>query len=436
MNRRAASAVLCVFILTCPARRTGAATILPASLSTNEIEKYLIVGFKKQSEGDAVNLQNGEFGADRQVLSQGGVSPTGASFPTINSVFDQRWTPQNNETHLVHPISGNPIAPHKGIDYSGNIAITSPTGRLSVSGTDIFADLGAFDASLDEIGVVAANGSNPVQSVSNADYFNSGASQNTPLGQLPTNSAGTNGVGFAAGVDLTPLLDELSAWQSFIDAAASEGSITQNIENENYKDGSAPFVIELLSQGGTANPAADLSFVDADGDGFVIVDVTRGGSDWEINNSDVIIDGPDGVTAIFRVNGQSNTNISNSSIQVGDGGIADDGFGAIFYKGDSEGSGSGDAVFSGNNVVFSGIALWELNEGTSDAGKNEIDIQNGQGCAQFIGSTVLHTSSSRFNLCTIRGQNVPEPASTASLVPIAVLISRRRCRPHVAGVGC
>ena len=55
------------------------------SLSITEIQKYLIVGFKKQSEGDAVNLQNGEFGADREVLSTGGTSPTGASFPTINN---------------------------------------------------------------------------------------------------------------------------------------------------------------------------------------------------------------------------------------------------------------------------------------------------------------------------------------------------------------
>jgi len=40
-----------------------------------------------------------EFGTDREVLSQGGTSPTGAEFPTINSVFDQRWEPQGNETH-------------------------------------------------------------------------------------------------------------------------------------------------------------------------------------------------------------------------------------------------------------------------------------------------------------------------------------------------
>ncbi|QDT68234.1 hypothetical protein MalM25_11540 [Planctomycetes bacterium MalM25] len=408
------------------ASECSAATILPTGLSTTEIEKYVIVGFKKQSEGDAVNLQNGEFGADREVLSQGGTSPTGASFPTINSVFDQRWEPSGNETHLVHPIFNTPVAPAEGISYTGNIALTSNTGRLSVSNTDLFADLGVYDPALDDIGVVAANPNNPVQSVSNASYFNAGAGENSPLGELPSNSAGTNGVGLAKGIDLSPLLDELNAWQTFIDAASSEGSLTQNIENESYKDSTAPFVIELLAQGDSANPSSDLAFEDTNGDGFVFIDVNRGGDDWEINNSDVIIDGPDGVTAIFRVNGESNMNMSDSSIQIGEGGILDDGFGAIFYKGDSEGNDSSDAVFSGNNVVFNGIAFWELNEGTDDDGKNEIDIQNGQGCAQFIGSTVLHTSNSRFNRCTIHGVTIPEPSSLMLAGGVALLGATRR----------
>ncbi|NEP86372.1 MAG: hypothetical protein F6K18_05795 [Okeania sp. SIO2C2] len=101
-------------------------------------------------------------------------------------------------------------------------------------------------------------------------------------------------------------------------------------------------------------------------------------------------------------------NMSNTSIQIGEGGIANDDnpFGAIFFKGDSEGN-SGDAVFSGNNVVFNGIAFWELAGETNDNGKNEIDIQNGQGCAQFIGDTVLH-SDSRFNLCTVSTGEQPD----------------------------
>jgi len=396
--------------------------------SITEIEKYLIIGFKKKDEGDAVNLQNGEFGADREVLSTGGTSPTGASFPNIRSVFDQRWEPTGSEAYLIHPIDGTQIGPWEGIDYSGNIALTSNTGYMSVSDTDLFADLGLYDSAFDNYGIVAAS-NEPVQSISNADYFKAGDSETNPTGELPTNSRGTNGVGLKSNVDLSALTDELEAWKSFIEGANGEGTITQNIEEQSYKSGGGPdpYVIELLEVGDTADSDSDISFTDTNGDGLVIIDVNRGGSDWEINNSDVIIDGPASLTAIFRVNGGSNMNMSDSSIQIGEGGIADDLFGAIFFKGDSEGSGSGDAVFAGNNVVLNGLAFWELNEGTDDDGKNEIDIQNGQGCAQFVGSTVLHTSNSRFNKCTFSSTSTPstptptpEPSISCSATPLGL----------------
>lgn len=406
--------------------------------SVNEIEKYLIVGFKKRNEGSAVNLQNGEYGADREVLSTGGTSPTGASFPNIRSVFDQRWEPSGTEAYLTHPFSGNQISPFEGIDYSGNIALTSESGGISMSNTDVFADLGVFDPTLNGIGVVAQNANDPVLNIQNSDYFSLGAGENNPTGDLPTNTAGTNGVGFAKGVDLTPLTGELNAWKSFIEDANKEGTITKNIENQSYKDAKRPFVIQLREQGAPADSDYDLSFEDKNGDGLVIIDVDRGGNDWEINNSDVIIDGPEGVKAIFRIRGESNMNISDSSIQIGDGGIANDNFGAVFFKGDEEGKESSDAVFSGNNVVFTGLAFWEMNEGTNDKGKNEIDIQNGQGCAQFIGSTVLHTSNSRFNKCTFSALEtdpepdslVPEPSSAMAWLALSFLpLARLRRKP-------
>lgn len=107
--------------------------------------------------------------------------------------------------------------------------------------------------------------------------------------------------------------------------------------------------------------------------------------------------------------------MGESSIQVGGGGIANDDFGAIFYKGNSEGAGSGDAVFSSSNVVFNGIAFWELNEGTQGSGKNEINISNAQGAAQFIGSNVV-LSNARFNLSSMgdagpTNATAPEPIS-------------------------
>ena len=190
---------------------TQAMLAAPASAqapSVTEIRKYLIVGFKKSSEGDAVNLQNGEFGADREVLSDGGSSSTGASFPTLQSVFDQRWSPNGNERYLVHPISGDQVAPEEDYDWSGNIALTSSSGRMSASDTDLYADLGAFDASLAGIGIVAAKSGNPFQSVSSAAYFAEGDPPGSPEGNLNYPN-----VGVESGVDLSGLKSELEAWK-------------------------------------------------------------------------------------------------------------------------------------------------------------------------------------------------------------------------------
>lgn len=115
--------------------------------------------------------------------------------------------------------------------------------------------------------------------------------------------------------------------------------------------------------------------------------------------------------------------IDNSSILLGDGGVgtgldgAPDGLGAIFFKGDEEGAGSSDKVFSANNVILNGVALWDLVT-VGENGTTEIGVNNGQGSAQFIGSSidfndVRWTRSSD-------PQPVPEPTS-AALAGLAVL---------------
>ena len=376
----------------------------------NEIQKYLIVGLKDDNSTEAVQLSNVELGRDGEVLSTGGTSPSGdVSYPTINSVFDQRWNPSGAEVQLLHPIDMTQLAPFQGVDYTGHIALTSEDGQINYSNVDIFGDLNPFDIAFNDIAIVTENGVDPVAGASGSgteNYFADGAPPNTPTGDLPDNAAGTNGVGFQPGVDLSDLRTELNTWGAGIEAAATEGTITQNIENENYKDGTEPFVIELVPMGGTADPLSDLSFTDTNGDGKVIIDIDLGGNDWEINNSDVIIDGPAGLTAFFRLTDGSNmmmgdnANIGNTSIVLGEGGIKESGrAGAVFYVGEDEGN-TGEEVISGSNVVFDGIAFWELDNTTADNGTNTINIQNGQGCAQFIADRVIH-SNTRFTACTV-----------------------------------
>ena len=390
--------------------------------SATEVGKYLVVGMR-EGGSDAFNISSSnELGADRSFLS-------GAD-PNTYSVFAERWDDAGADTNFDNPPSteepdsfqttndGHDTPPgaapvFQGIDYSGNVALTSGSGTFAMGDIQVFADLG----------VQAANTS-PVQSVSNADYFpnlqttaNDGATAgNEANGDLDDPSApgttdgGThNNDGLEGDVDLSQLLTDLGLWRTFIQNL-DEGTdplceITSDIISQNAKDGSGPLEVNYDS-------------CDKNGDGIAVIDINRSGNDFKVDTSDWIIDGSGNVLFIFRIRGNANMLMPNAAILLGDGGIGGGSMstpvskiGAIFVKAHpfEEGTSSSDQVFNGSNVILNGIALWDLVEvGTGQASDTELIINNGQGCAQFI-STKVNFQDVRWNRCTL--------AASVSLTP-------------------
>ena len=346
------------------------------------------------SDGDAVDVQNTELGADRQVLSDGSSVPNsqGEAGPNTFDVFAERWGHPGPDSSTP-PSPAAPI--FEGIDWSGNVAITDDNGEFSMSNIDLYADIG-----------VQCNGTPCDQSVSNTLWFED--QQLTATGNVP-------GVGVSS-FDSAPLLTEIQGWKDYIQGLSVESTITSNIENENSIDGSGPFI-------------TDLDAADTNGDGLAVIDILidNGNSDFELNNSDWILQGSENTLAIFRIRGESNFNISNGTILLGDGGIAGGSdtdppsrLGAIFFKGDEEGSDSSDAVFNADNTVLNGVAFWDLVT-VGDGGSTLINIQNGQGCAQFVGSGI-DMDNVRFNHCA--GAVIPEPTTlvlAALLLPLCAI---------------
>lgn len=125
--------------------------------SHTEIDQYLIVGMTKSANGDAVNVQNTELGANRKVLSNGSAAPNSwaQAGPNTYDVFATRWGHPGPDSSTP-PSPAAPI--FEGIDWSGNVALTSLTGQFSMSDMDVYADLG-----------VRANGLPAHQSVSNTN---------------------------------------------------------------------------------------------------------------------------------------------------------------------------------------------------------------------------------------------------------------------------
>ena len=354
---------------------------------TTETEKYLNIGMtSSEIGGDAVNVQNTELGADRKFLSDGNSAPNSQAEggPNTRDVFYQdgdRWTSDSAPPSPAAPV-------FEGIDWSGNTAITASDGEFSLSNIDLYADLG-----------VQCDSTPCDQSVDNSLWF--------PDQSMSGQSMPNNGV---FDFDSTSLLNELSTAKSTIQGLAAEFTIASNIENQNSKDGSGPFVLDL----NTIN--------DANSDGVIVIDIDRGDSDFELNNSDWIIQGTEDLFAIFRIRGESNFNISNSSILLGDNGIGGgsssdpiNSLGAIFFKGDEEGSDSGDKVFSGNNVILNGIGLWDLVT-VGDTGTTQLGINNGQGCAQFISSSI-DFNDVRWNKCSLSVADAPPPGGEPTSIP-------------------
>lgn len=360
---------------------------------TEESQRFLIIGLANSGQGDAIALSNGEIGADRTILSQGTTSPTGASFLDNDGVFDQRWTDTNSDGRrdkVRHPTSSAFYGPAEVIDYSGSMALPSAAGRIAVSDTDIFADLGGFDSALAGVGVLAQTSTVAAAFPSGgsaSDYFASGRAANNPNGIIASSPSGATALGVRANINLTPLRAEIDNLRIWIEAQSAEMTLNTDIVSRNWKDspGSGPYVTNVAG-------------MDSNGDGIVIVDVNRSGNNFIVENSDWFIDGPSGVTVIIRVTGTSNMLLSNATIQPGEGGIRGSGVGTasiILYKGSSEGNTS-DTVFGFSNVVLDHVAVWELNGGSSDTGGNLINISNGQGSAQFIGSKI-DLANCRFN---------------------------------------
>ncbi|MEM7128646.1 MAG: hypothetical protein AAF702_20095 [Chloroflexota bacterium] len=404
--------------------------VLAVSPSVAEISKYLAVAMR-QGGSDAFDTgSSNELGADRSFLS--------GTDPNTHSTFATRWASAGasvgSQPPTEEPLGGQPdgvptgaATVFQGIDWTGNVALTNDTGTFALSKIQVFGDLG-----------VQAENSSPVQSVSDSDFFpdqeltaNDGAtpgSQDKDDLDDPSAPGSDGGIhmndGLEGDVDLSQLVTDLGLWRTYIRDTLDGTDTPDLMANPHCK-----ITADILSTGSTPFDR-NYDVCDTDGDGVAVIDIDRGGSDFKLDNADWIIDGDGSVFFIFRIVGGSNMLLSNSSILLGDSGIGVDGsrpsvskMGALFVKLPSgsgftgEPSGSSDQVFSGSNVVLNGIGLWDLvdinNENSSDT---ELNMSNGQGCAQFI-SNKVNFSNVRWTRCALAEELTY--VSLASLVATA-----------------
>jgi hypothetical protein len=266
---------------------------------------------------------------------------------------------------LVEPIPADTLPVPTGVTNDGDVAITDPGGRFNLANLAIRGTLG-------------------VQCATTAEACNDGVSNTTFNGLSFPDQGLTGNVPFAG------VLADLAASRSQIAALPGDDV--------------------LLFPGGDWNQArVDL------GPGLTVFDLDTGGNDLLVQNETVVIDGPPGATAIFRVPDDANFLVSQSAIVIGDGGIAP---GSVLFHSDRP---DDDTHFSFSSAVVNGVAFWDL----GDSG-GETAFSNVQGCTQVIGDK-LNLSDVRLTRCSFA---VPEPGAVAlGAAAVGALAGLARRRP-------
>ena len=367
----------------------GVATAQP---SATEIQKYLVIAMGNEGDvGKSVQTSCTELGADRIVLSTTTSTkwtPLNGCLPNLVNVFGMgRWNTATN------PDSVNGAAAlFQGIDCSGNVALTSATNSFDAANSLFFTELG--------FGSGRTSGS-PIGSVSNTSHYFEQANNNclAEAAWAPNpNPIAFPGNGVSINNNYTTLLNQLAGWKTFINGfGVTDVTITSLAAPFDFTD-------NLASNG---NGGLRTTFLDTNLDGLIVVDFNVSGDfsltnlDWVIDSGGTAVNGP---LIVFRIRNGSNMTMQNTSILMHSSDLtATEPVGAIFYHA-SESSGSGDTVFTvGNNTVLNGVALWDLNAvGAGGSTKTNININNGQGCSQFV-SQKVNFQNSRWVRCAPGG---------------------------------
>lgn len=454
-----------LFTLILAAATMGVVSTTTALPLGTEIQNYLVIGTGEGSRGDefsSFQMSDVEIGADQELVSnsdvgnptqrvggdsnpisgyQGGLDLTG-DFVTSDgaTVWDgvgNRYNdddPDHSDDTVGIPDTlpgARPI--YEGVDYSGNVALTGELAKFESANSDVNADMGIRCNR-------AAADCYPNPGDNNSYYAPDGDSID-PLdaGYDPFDDVqqDLNALAGISQFDPLALTGELTLTRDYIVGLTADTVFTSGFDNQNFKDSGAPVT-------------TDLDAIDAagNGDGIAVIDIDMDGDAFKLNNSDWILNTVMDTLVIFRMKDGKQFDFANSSILLGDGtdGSTDviTELGAIFFMDAFQGT---NELFNLNNVILGGIGLWDFTDlntnrtellstasssfapVTGDA--TVINLQNAQGCAQFISHQVL-MSNNRWNRCSLASSEVNEPGilglMTMGIAGLALMSRRRRKR--------
>jgi hypothetical protein len=327
-----------------------------ALLSVSTTDDYLLVGRGRASVGVAVKVSSSNsLGRIYAVPS--------SSNPDVND--NPPW-----------PMPAHATPPTTGIANDGNVASTHINGTYDFSNIDIWADTG-------------------VRCVD-------GATTNCRAGW--SGSTLTNGTFANDPVAMAAIESELDAAHATISGLTETSA--WSVTGAGFKNGANQWQLD-------SNGVDEVTTISL-GPGVNVIVIDTGSNDMKINNSHLVVDGPAGSSAIFRLENQSkNFLFDNSSISIGQSGISPN---AVLF---AMLNGGNDTNFNFSKMIVNGASFWDLSE---DGGK--FTMNNVQGCTQCIGDH-LDFNDVQLARCAF---SVPEPSSMALFLACVCLIAARVCR--------
>ena len=327
----------------------------------------------------------------------------------------------------------------QGIGGHGNIAVTDDEGEFEFQDVGIYADpsigirVAAPNDSFNKSGNTFFNDPNmfpntftptgPTGTGGNLGGFGTDvnpndADQNTRVDPTGQGNPSAN-VGVTFNFDHSALLAELAAARTSINTLFLSptnvldvsGGNSGELENSSTITGAGNGNGSATLTDGPVNSIGGVTQTLTLPAGLSIIEIETDENTFLLNNANFIIDGPEGATVIFKVEGTENMSAQNSNILLGDGGIGRND--VLFYTDQVE----NDTHFAFSNSIINGAAFWSL--GDNGGG---IDVSNAQGSTQFI-ADIVDMDNVRFTRWSF---GIPEPTGAVLMIAALAGLAVRR----------